>query len=70
MSELSDFVDDAVLNWLSQRPMTVTALAEVSRAGPPHLRASLRRLLRAGKIRRFRRNAELIYTVADGSREI
>ena len=70
MSELSDFVDDAVVNWLSQRPMRLVELAEASHAKPSHLRASLKRLLRAGKVRRFRKNRELIYSIAEGARDI
>jgi DNA-binding transcriptional regulator GbsR (MarR family) len=70
VSELSDFIDDAVVNWLSQKPMRLKELVEASHANPSHLRASLKRLLRAGKVRRFRKNRELIYSIAQGARQI
>jgi DNA-binding transcriptional ArsR family regulator len=70
VSELTDFVDDSVLSWLSQKPMSVKELVRALHTDPSHLRASLKRLLRAGKVRRFRRNRELIYSVAEGTREI
>jgi hypothetical protein len=69
MSELSDFVDQAVLTSLSQKPMRVKELEEAPHAKPSHPRASLKRLLRARKIRRFRENNELIYSIAEGARE-
>jgi len=69
MSELSDFVDNAVLTWLSQKPMSVVELAEASHANPSNLRASLKRLRRAGKVRRLRKNRQLIYSIAEGVRE-
>jgi predicted transcriptional regulator len=70
VSELSDFIDDSVLSWLSQKPMSVKELEGALHGDPSRLRASLKRLLRAGKVRRFKRNRELIYSLAEGSREI
>ena len=70
MSDLSDFVDDAVLNWLLKKPMSLKELIEASNANPAHIRASLKRLLRAGKVRRFRRTRELVYSVEEGAREV
>ena len=69
VSQLTDF-DDAVLSWLSQKPMSVKELEGALHGDPSRLRASLKRLLRAGKVRRFKRNRELIYSLAEGSREI
>jgi hypothetical protein len=70
VSELSDSVDDAVVNWLAQKPMRLVELAEASHCNPSHLRASFKRLLRARKVRRFRKNRGLFYSIADGVREI
>jgi predicted transcriptional regulator len=70
VSELSEFVDQAVLDRLLQKPMSVNELVEALDVSPSHLRPILKRLLRAGKIRRFRENRELIYSIAEGAREV
>jgi DNA-binding transcriptional regulator PaaX len=49
--------------------MSAIELAETSHASPSNIRASLKRLLRAGKVRRFRKNQRLIYSIAEGARE-
>jgi DNA-binding IclR family transcriptional regulator len=69
VSELSNFIDDAVVNWLAQKPMPLAELAEVSHANPPHLRATLKRLRRAGKVSRLRKNGQLIYSLTEDERE-
>lgn len=64
VSELSDFVDQAVIDRLSQKPTSRIALTAILNLNPFHLRSSLKRLFRAGKVRRFRRNRETFYSIA------
>ena len=70
LAELADLADQAVLDRLSQKPTSLIALTAIVDANPFHLRSSLKRLFRAGKVRRFRRNRETFYSIAEGAREI
>lgn len=66
MSDLSEFVDHIVLSSLSQ-PMNIEELAVTVQAKPHQLRLVLKRLFRAGKIRRSRKNNTLFYCKVERS---